>query len=86
MRIEWLEEFLFRVKNSAMSNDWQRFKVWERVSREEFEDSAWEDKNAVIRTAQLEAVVKDQVSPELFRDIEAGIQRSGMSVRHTLFR
>jgi lysine 2,3-aminomutase len=64
-----------------MLSEWQRFKIWRDVSCEEFEDSAWQDKNAVIRIAQLEAVVKDFVSPGLLSDIEGGIRRSGMSVR-----
>ncbi len=64
-----------------MSGEWRRFKIWRNVSREEFEDSAWQDKNAITRIAQLGLVVKDFVTPGLLSDIEAGVMRSGMSVR-----
>lgn len=64
-----------------MSNDWQNFEPWKNVSRAEFENSAWQDKNAVIGVRQLE-VVLDGVTPrDLFREIEAGLLKVGMSIR-----
>jgi lysine 2,3-aminomutase len=64
-----------------MLSQWQRFGIWKDVSREEFEDSGWQDKHAVIRIAQLEAVLGQQVSPGSLHDIETGLLKVGMSIR-----
>src|SRR6516162_3953243 len=64
-----------------MSDEWRRFKIWNDVSRTEFEDSAWQDKHAIIRIAQLEAAVGSLISAGSLRDIEAGLLKVGMSIR-----
>jgi lysine 2,3-aminomutase len=64
-----------------MSIEWQRFNVWKDVSRAEFEDSAWQDKHAVIRVAQLEAVLGQLISRNSLHDIETGLLKAGMSIR-----
>jgi len=64
-----------------MSSDWRRFQIWKDVSRAEFEDSAWQDRNAVIRKEQLEHLLKDFVSPVRLGDMADGIRSSGMSLR-----
>ena len=64
-----------------MSGEWQRFKPWKDVSRAEFEDSAWQDKNAVIRVTQLAAALGELISPGSLRDIETGLLKAGMSIR-----
>src|SRR5271169_1203974 len=69
------------MRTLVMSSEWQRFRIWKDVSRAEFEDSAWQDKNAVIRVAQLEAVLGQLISPGLLRDIETGLLKAGMSIR-----
>ena len=51
-----------------MLSEWQRFEIWRDVPCAEFGDSAWQDKNAVIRIGQLEAVV--------------GFRLSGFAQRH----
>ncbi|MFZ0205822.1 MAG: KamA family radical SAM protein, partial [Roseiarcus sp.] len=60
---------------------WHRFGIWKDVCREEFEDSGWQDKHAVIRIAQLEAVLGQQISPDSLHDIETGLLKVGMSIR-----
>ena len=60
---------------------WHRFGIWKDVSREEFEDLGWQDKHAVIRIAQLEAVLGQQISPGSLHDIETGLLKVGMSIR-----
>jgi lysine 2,3-aminomutase len=64
-----------------MSNEWRKYHIWRDISREQFEDSAWQDRNAVIRVAQLGSIIGDFVSPGLLSDIEAGVLNAGMSVR-----
>jgi lysine 2,3-aminomutase len=64
-----------------MSSAWQKFAPWKDVSAEEFENSSWQDKNAVIRVPQLEAALKGVVNPDLFREIDAGLLKVGMSIR-----
>ena len=64
-----------------MSCEWQQFKIWKDVSRAEFEDSAWQDKHAVIRVTQLEAVLGQLISRNSLHDIETGLLKAGMSIR-----
>jgi lysine 2,3-aminomutase len=64
-----------------MSGEWRRFKIWNDVSEAEFEDSAWQDKHAVVRVAQLEAALGQLISAAALRDIEAGLVKAGMSIR-----
>jgi lysine 2,3-aminomutase len=64
-----------------MSSEWRRFNIWKDVSRAEFEDSAWQDKHAVIRVAQLQDVLGELISPSSLHDMEAGLLRVGMSIR-----
>ena len=64
-----------------MDLKWTRFKPWERVSSGEFEDNGWQDRNAITRLAQLKSVLDGVASSELLGEIEAGLGRSGMSIR-----
>lgn len=51
--------------------------------REEFNNHLWQDKNSVIRFQQLEALLKDIVSPALLTEMGRGIGKVGMSIRLT---
>jgi lysine 2,3-aminomutase len=64
-----------------MSLEWTRFKVWEGVSRGEFEDNAWQDRNAITRGPQLKAALDGMVSPQVMEELEAGLSKAGMSIR-----
>jgi len=64
-----------------MDLKWTRFKPWERVSSGEFEDNGWQDRNAITRLAQLKSVLDGVASSEVLGEIEAGLGRSGMSIR-----
>ena len=64
-----------------MSYDWQRFKVWQDLSPDIFENSAWQDKNALIHPHQLRSTLEGVVAPELIAEIEAGLAKVGMSLR-----
>jgi lysine 2,3-aminomutase len=64
-----------------MSLQWTRFKVWEGVSRGEFEDSAWQDRNAITRLPQLKVALDGMVSAHVIEELEAGLSKTGMSIR-----
>src|SRR5271166_2741539 len=61
--------------------EWARFKSWEGVSRGEFEDNGWQDRNAMTRLPQLKAALEGVVSSHVLAEIEAGLSKSGMSIR-----
>ena len=64
-----------------MSYDWQRFKIWKDLSPEIFENSSWQDKNALIHPHQLKAALDGLVAPDVLAEIEAGLTKVGMSIR-----
>jgi lysine 2,3-aminomutase len=68
-------------KDTAMYCEWTRFKLWEGVSSSEFEDNAWQDRNAVTRLPQLKAALDGVVSAHVLGEIEAGLSRTAMSIR-----
>jgi lysine 2,3-aminomutase len=58
-----------------------RFKPWQDVSRGEFEDNGWQDRNAVTRLPQLKTALEGVAPCDVLAEIEAGLSRSGMSIR-----
>jgi lysine 2,3-aminomutase len=64
-----------------MYQEWTKFKPWEGVSRGEFEDNGWQDRNAMTRLPQLKAALEGVVSSHVLAEIEAGLSKSGMSIR-----
>jgi lysine 2,3-aminomutase len=68
-------------KDTAMYLEWTRFKPWEGVSTSEFEDNAWQDRNAITRLPQLKAALDGVASSQVLGEIEAGLSRTGMSIR-----
>jgi lysine 2,3-aminomutase len=68
-------------KETAMDAGWTRFKVWEGVSESEFADSNWQDRNAITRAPQLRAALDGVIPPDLLEEIEAGLSKTGMSIR-----
>src|SRR5438132_2916652 len=65
----------------AMCVEWRRFKLWENVSSGDFEDNSWQDRHAITRLPQLRAALEGVVSSNLLSEIEAGLSRTGMSIR-----
>lgn len=55
--------------------------LYSNASDEEFGNHFWQDKNAVVRFQQLEALLKDVISPDALEDMRAGITKAGMSIR-----
>ena len=68
-------------KDTAMYLAWTRFKLWEGVSSSDFEDNAWQDRNAITRLPQLKAALDGVASSDVLREIEAGLGKTGMSIR-----
>ncbi|HEY7248023.1 MAG TPA: KamA family radical SAM protein [Xanthobacteraceae bacterium] len=68
-------------KNTAMCSEWARFKPWQDVGPDQFEDNAWQDRNAISRISQLKTVLDGIISPDLMDEIEAGLSKTGMSIR-----
>lgn len=66
---------------TAAHLDWTIFKPWSKASRSEFEDHLWQDRNAITRVSQLRDVLTGVVPKALLDEIEAGLQRVGMSIR-----
>jgi lysine 2,3-aminomutase len=68
-------------KDTAMCLEWARFKPWHEVTPSEFEDNAWQDRNAITRVSQLKTVLDGIVSSEVMDEIESGLSGTGMSIR-----
>ncbi len=64
-----------------MRLEWAKFKPWQDITPDEFEDNAWQDRNAISRISQLKTALDGVVSPRLMDEIEAGLNSSGMSIR-----
>jgi lysine 2,3-aminomutase len=64
-----------------MNAEWTKFKTWQGTSLAEFENHLWQDKNAIVRVSQLQAALDGVVSSDFLSEIEAGLQRVGMSIR-----
>src|ERR1700738_3513401 len=64
-----------------MCLEWARFKPWHEVTPSEFEDNAWQDRNAITRVSQLKTVLDGIVSSEVMDEIESGLSGTGMSIR-----
>src|SRR3982074_3102412 len=61
--------------------DWTIFAPWKNATRDEFENHLWQDKNSVTRVSQLRTALVNVVADDLLEEIEAGLHRSGMSIR-----
>src|SRR3984893_13754590 len=64
-----------------MCLEWARFKPWDEVTPSEFEDNAWQDRNAITRVSQLKTVLDGIVSSDVLEEIEAVLSKTGMSIR-----
>ena len=64
-----------------MCLEWARFKPWHEVTPSEFEDNAWQDRNAITRVSQLKTVLDGIVSSQVMDEIESGLSGTGMSIR-----
>lgn len=66
-----------------MVSNWKNFGLWNDTTKDEFADSNWQDKNAIIRMQQLEVALAGIVAPHLIHEIKAGLLKVGMSIRLT---
>jgi lysine 2,3-aminomutase len=63
------------------SDFWRAIPAFAGVSRREFLDHGFQNRNSVTRVAKLREVVGDLVSPEFLEDVEEGMRRAPMSLR-----
>ena len=64
-----------------MLRTWHQFAPWKNTTAEEFHNSNWQDRNAVIRPQQLRAALDGVVHPTLYDEIETGLLKVGMAIR-----
>ena len=71
----------FSWRNFDHSNFWQHIPLWKDVSREEFADHKWQDRNAIVSFKKFIAVASDLASPSFVEDAKKGFEMSPMAVR-----
>ena len=71
----------FSWRNFDHSNFWQTIPLWKEVSREEFADHKWQDRNAIVSFKKFIAVASDLASPSFIEDAKKGFKMSPMAVR-----
>ena len=71
----------FSWRNFDHSNFWQKIPLWKDVSREEFADHKWQDRNAIVSFKKFIAVASDLASPSFIEDAKKGFEMSPMAVR-----
>jgi lysine 2,3-aminomutase len=59
----------------------ETFNGWAGVSRDDFGNHIWQDRNTITKLSQLEASLKGLIPPSLFQELDAGIRMVGMSIR-----
>ncbi|MGE0626343.1 MAG: KamA family radical SAM protein [Hyphomicrobiaceae bacterium] len=58
-----------------------KIKLFDAVPEDRFVDHTWQDKNAIIRMDQLEAVLGGRVPSWIVEEIRSGLSKVGMSIR-----
>jgi lysine 2,3-aminomutase len=71
----------FSWRNFDHSSFWQSIPLWKDVSREEFADHKWQDRNAIVSFKKFIAVASDLASPSFVEDAKKGFEMSPMAVR-----
>jgi lysine 2,3-aminomutase len=59
----------------------KRGKIFDKVAESDFGNHFWQDKNSVVRFQQLEALLKDHVTPAALQEMSTGLGKVGMSIR-----
>jgi lysine 2,3-aminomutase len=63
------------------SEFWRSVPAFSRVSREEFLDHGFQNRNSVTRVDKLREVIEDLVDPAFLDDVEQGMGRAPMALR-----
>ena len=71
----------FSWRNLDQSNFWQSIPPWKEVSREEFANHKWQEKNAIMSFKKFISVASDLANPAFIEDIKKGFELSPMAVR-----
>lgn len=60
---------------------WQQIPAWKDVDEATFLDHKWQEKHAITSTKKLVKTVRDLVSSDFIKDVEAGFAAAPMAVR-----
>lgn len=60
---------------------WTTIPAFRHLSREEFIDHKFQNRNSVVKVAQLEELLKDRVCPEFLADVKKAVGRAPMNMR-----
>jgi lysine 2,3-aminomutase len=60
---------------------WQQIPAWKDVDEATFLGHLWQEKHAITTVEKLVAAVRDLVSTEFIKDVEAGFHKAPMAVR-----
>lgn len=70
-------------RNFRNDDFWREIPVWASVTRGEFSDHMWQQKNSIRKVEQVKKVLGDRISKEFFEDILAGQKITPMNIRIT---
>ncbi len=70
-------------RNFRNDDFWKEIPAWASVTRGEFSDHMWQQKNAIRKVEQVKKVLGDRISKEFFDDILAGQKITPMNIRIT---
>ena len=62
---------------------WRHVPAWKNISREEFGDHSWQQRNSVTSLPNIAKVLGNQFTDSLGKNLEAGLARTPMNVRMT---
>lgn len=70
-------------RNFRNDDFWKEIPAWASVTRGEFSDHMWQQKNAIRKVEQVKKVLGDRLSKEFYEDILAGQKVAPMNIRIT---
>ncbi|MDC1174277.1 KamA family radical SAM protein [Bacteriovoracaceae bacterium] len=70
-------------RNFRDDDFWKSIPAWSQVTREEFGDHLWQQKNSIRKIDQVKKVLGDLATPELMADMEDGQRKTPMNIRIT---
>lgn len=70
-------------RNFRNDDFWTEIPAWANVTRGEFADHLWQQKNAIRKLDQVRKVLGSRLKEEWFKDIEAAMHKAPMNIRIT---
>jgi lysine 2,3-aminomutase len=62
---------------------WRLIPAWKQVTRAEFGDHRWQQKNCILSVEDVETALGGTLSPGFLTDLRAGLERDPMTIRIT---